>query len=144
LKRDILKFFQAYVAEMIEIGGSNFPKTISSSLGEKLGKIYKTMEVVDIKDGLKKIYDLLEIPYEIRDLEDGKFEVEVKYDENFCPIGGEFNPEKAKLIQESICSPYIIGFLSELDTNYKYSGCVKQCILADNHKICRYIVEREE
>ena len=37
--RDALKFFQSYIKEMIDVGGANLPKSISASLGAKLGKI---------------------------------------------------------------------------------------------------------
>ncbi|MBY9006758.1 MAG: hypothetical protein KGD63_08375 [Candidatus Lokiarchaeota archaeon] len=145
MTKDILKFFQAYVTEMIDIGGENLPKSIASGLGEKLAKIYKKIEIDEIKDGIKHIYDILEIQYEIKDIERDKFEVEVKFDENFCPIGGEFNPDKAKLIQKSICDPYMLGFLAEMEPEYRYEGCIKQCILENgNQKVCRYIIERVE
>ena len=129
---------------MIEIGGENLPKSIASGLGEKLAKIYKTIEIDEIKDGIKRIYEILEIQFEIEDINRDKFTVEVKFDEDFCPIGGGFNPDKAKTIQESICNPYMMGFLAELDPEYKYLGCVKQCVLEENQKVCRYIVERVE
>ncbi|MBN1215737.1 MAG: hypothetical protein JXA99_09910 [Candidatus Lokiarchaeota archaeon] len=144
MTKDILKFFQAYVSEMINIGGENLPKSIASGLGEKLAKIYKNMDIDDIKDGIKQIYETLGIHYQINDIDRDKFEVEVKFSENFCPIGGECNPDKAKMIQNSICEPYMIGFLAELDADYKYIGCVKQCILENNQNICRYTIERKE
>ncbi|GAH80770.1 unnamed protein product, partial [marine sediment metagenome] len=36
-----LKLFQAYIKEMIEVGGENLPKILSATLGAKLGKAYK-------------------------------------------------------------------------------------------------------
>ena len=39
--KDALKFFQAFINEMIDVGGVNLPKSISVSLGAKLGKILK-------------------------------------------------------------------------------------------------------
>ena len=41
LVKSSLKFFHAYIREMVKVGGPNFPKTISTKLGIKLGKLYK-------------------------------------------------------------------------------------------------------
>ena len=33
--KDVLKFFQAYIKEMIDVGGNNLPKAISVKSGSK-------------------------------------------------------------------------------------------------------------
>ena len=53
--RDALKFFQAYIKEMIDVGGVNLPKSISVSLGAKLGKLLRERGLIGLENSLKKI-----------------------------------------------------------------------------------------
>ena len=57
--REALKFFHAYIKEMIDVGGANLPKSISASLGAKLGKMLKNRGVIGLENSLKRIYKVL-------------------------------------------------------------------------------------
>lgn len=141
---DALKFFQAYIKEMINIGGENFPKTISSGLGANLAKLYKSKGINDICTGLKESYKVLGSIVEVNQLSDDKIEVSITYHEDFCPIGGKYDPEKADLIQKSICTPYTGGFLNELNSEYKYSAIHQECILKSRGNSCKYTLTLEK
>ena len=86
---DALKFLQAYIKEMISIGGENLPKTISARLGAKLAKLYKEKGISSIDSGLKKSYNVLDATAQInRKKNDKEIEVTIKHRKKFCPIGG--------------------------------------------------------
>jgi len=68
--KEALKFFQAYINEMIDIGGFNLPKSISSSLGAKLGKILKTRSPMSLENSLKKLYNVLNAKTKINTIDD--------------------------------------------------------------------------
>lgn len=135
---DALKFFQAYIKEMISIGGENLPKTISAGLGANLAKLYKEKGILNIEKGLKNSYSVLNAKAHITQINDNKYEVNIKHRKKFCPIGGKYNPDKANLIQKSICIPYTVGFLNEMDPQFKYSWEIHKCILESNENYCRY------
>lgn len=135
---DALKFFQAYIKEMIDIGGENLPKTISAGLGANLAKIYKERGISTIEAGLKESYSVLDAKTHITKINDNTFEVLTKHRKKFCPIGGKFNPNRAELIQKSVCIPYTVGFLNELDPDFKYNWTIHDCILENNENCCRY------
>ena len=101
--KEALKFFQAFIKEMIDIGGSNLPKSISSSLGAKLGKILKTRKPLSLENSLKKIYNVFNARTKIRTIDDNNLEITLQYKKEFCPIGGKYSPDKVDLIQRSIC-----------------------------------------
>jgi len=126
---DALKFLQAYIKEMISIGGENLPKTISARLGAKLAKLYKEKGISSIDSGLKKSYTVLDATAQIK---------------KFCPIGGKYDPEKADLIQKSVCIPYTVGFLNEMDPQFKYKWDIHECILNTNTNYCRYTLYLEK
>ncbi|MBD3214303.1 MAG: hypothetical protein GF311_16960 [Candidatus Lokiarchaeota archaeon] len=138
ITKHALKFFQSYVTEMIDIGGENLPKSISSRLGAKLAKLYKERGITDIYKGLKISYEILKAIPSITDIDESTIEVKIQYPEKYCPIGGEKSPDKAEMIQEHICKPYTIGFLNELNPNLHYEGNVKQCILNNDKTYCKY------
>ncbi|MFX0058460.1 MAG: hypothetical protein ACFE85_06790 [Candidatus Hodarchaeota archaeon] len=146
MSKDALKFFQAYLKEMIEIGGPNFPKSISTELGAKLAKIYKERGIYDLENGLRLSYQAINANPKIERLNQKTFQIVMKYPKRFCPIGGKFRDdiEHAEMIQNSICFPYTYGFLNELDSNFKYKGTIKECILKNNRDICHYLLELEE
>jgi len=146
MSKDALKFFQAFLKEMIEIGGPNFPKSISSELGAKLAKIYKGRGIYGIEHGLRLSYKAMDANPKIERLNQNTLEIKMKYPKSFCPIGGKFrnDAEHAEMIQNSICFPYTYGFLNEMDSNFKYNGTIKECILKNNRDICHYILELEE
>ncbi len=145
MSRDALKFFHSYVKEMIDIGGPNLPKTIAARLGSKLARIYKRMGISDAMEGLRESYRAIKGYPEIKKVGTGIYEVKTKYMRKFCPIGGApQNGKQAELVQNSICQPFTIGFLSELDPRFKYKGVVEECILDSNKKSCRYTLQLEE
>ena len=113
--KEALKFFHNWINEMIDIGGPNLPKAVSTRLGAKLGNLYKKRGISDIKSGLKKSYEILNGKTSIQEVDDNTIEVDIEYSREFCPIGGGFNKDKAKVIQESICYPYTIAFLNTID-----------------------------
>ncbi len=136
---DALKFFQAYIKEMISIGGENLPKTISSGLGANLAKLYKKKGIVDIEAGLKESYRVLGATAHLNRKND-KIEVKTKHRKKFCPIGGKYDPEKAELIQQSVCIPYTVGFLNELAPQFNYKWEIHECILETNGTHCHYTI----
>jgi len=146
MTKHALKFFQAYIQEMIEIGGPNLPKSISSRLGARLAKLYKTRGISGIENGLRVSYQVLKTKPRITKLNENTLHVTMKYSKKFCPIGGKFkdNPEYAEIVQDSICFPYTYGFLNEMDPNYKYQGTIKECILKSDNNICEYLLKFEE
>ena len=142
---DALKFLQAYIKEMISIGGENLPKTISAGLGAKLAKLYKEKGILSIDSGLKKSYTVLDATAQInRKKNDKEIEVTIKHRKKFCPIGGKYDPEKADLIQKSLCIPYTVGFLNEMDPQFKYKWDIHECILNTNTNYCRYTLYLEK
>ena len=140
--KDALKFFQVYIKEMIEIGGENLPKAISSKLGSKLGKMYKDRGyTLDIGTALKQIYIALNGKPVIKQLDENNYEVIVKFAKKFCPIGGSYNPSRASIFQESVCIPYMRGFLNEIFPRLIFGEDIKNCIPLNNQKICHYILK---
>jgi len=141
---DALKFFQAYIKEMISIGGENLPKTISAGLGANLAKLYKEKGLLGIGSGLKKSYTVLDAKAQIKQINANQLEVKIKHRKKFCPIGGKYNPDKANLIQKSVCIPYTVGFLNEMDSQFKYNWDIHECILETNNHHCRYTLFLEK
>ncbi len=142
--RDALKFFHAYVNEMIEVGGSNLPKTISTSLGLKAGKLLKDRGTTGIENSLKMINEVFKAKTTIKPLDDGIFEVILNYKSNFCPLGGKSNPNRSNIIQNAICVPYITSILNFLHSDLKFTAKVIDCIMSSDEKICRYKLTTEE
>jgi len=142
--RDALKFFHAYVNEMIEVGGVNLPKSISTGLGSKIGKLLKDRGTTGVENSLKMINDVFKAKTTIKPLDDGIFEVSLNYKSNFCPLGGELNPNRSEIIQNSICVPYITAILDTLHSDLKFSAKVIDCIMNSSEKICRYKLTTEE
>ncbi|MFX0029528.1 MAG: hypothetical protein ACFE8B_09980 [Candidatus Hermodarchaeota archaeon] len=129
---------------MIDVGGNNLPKAISSKTGAKLGKLYKKKELpLDIKNALIQIYRALNAKPKVIRINDNTYEVIIKYRKKFCPIGGSGNSSHATLFQENICRPYTRGFLNELFPNYKFESDILNCIPLNNHKTCHYILKVE-
>jgi len=142
LVKDALKFFQAYIREMIDIGGSNLPKAISTKSGSKLGKLYKERGLaLDLSLALKQIYSALNGKPLIKQLNDEIYEVIVRYSKKFCPIGGGYNPSRALIFQENICIPYTRGFLNELFPQFSFDSEILNCIPLHNQRACHYILK---
>lgn len=130
---------------MIDIGGPNLPKAISSKSGAKLGKLYKKKGFpMDIVLALKQIYSALKAKPTIIRLNDNTYEVIIKYKNKFCPIGGIHNPSRAPIFQENICIPYTRGFLNELFPQYNFKEDIVNCIPLNNHRTCHYILKFEK
>lgn len=139
---DVLKFFQAYIKEMIDIGGSNLPKAIAVKSGSKLGKFYKEKGLPsDIEVVLKQFYTALRGNPTIKKIDDNNYEVIVKYSKKFCPIGGSYNPSRGTVFQENICIPYTKGFLSELFPQFTTEADFINCIPLNNKKTCHFILK---
>ncbi len=140
--KDVLKFFQAYVKEMIDIGGRNLPKAISVKSGSKLGKFYKARgSSLDLEVVLKQFYTGLKGKPTIKKLDDNNYDVSVKYSKKFCPIGGTYDPSRGTIFQENICIPYTKGFLSELFPQFMTEAEFLNCIPLNNKKTCHYILK---
>ncbi|MFX1490143.1 MAG: hypothetical protein ACFFBI_13400 [Promethearchaeota archaeon] len=139
---DVLKFFQAYVKEMIDIGGNNLPKAVSVKSGSKLGKFYrKRVSVLDLEVVLKQFYAGLNGKPTIKKIDDNTYDVCVKYSKKFCPIGGSYDPSRGTIFQENICVPYTKGFLSELFPQFTTEADFLDCIPLNNKKTCHYILK---
>ncbi len=142
--RDALKFFQAFINEMIDVGGINLPKSISVSLGAKLGKILKERGISSLEGSLQKIYSVLNAKTKINSIDNNTREITLKFRSNFCPLGGKHNPDRAELIQKTICIPYTKAILNSLDPDTKYKIELMDCILKSNNKSCQYILRVKE
>ncbi len=137
-----MKFFQAYIKEMIDIGGNNLPNAISTKSGSKLGKLYKERGLaLDLGFALKQIYFALNGKPVIKQLNDDIYEVIVRYSKKFCPIGGAHNPSRALIFQDNICIPYTQGFLNELFPQFLFESEILNCIPLNNQKTCHYILK---
>ena len=129
---------------MIDVGGNNLPKAISSKSGAKLGKLYKKRGLpMDIESALKQIYNVLNAKPKIIKLNDSTYEIILKYQKKFCPIGGSHNASRGPLFQENICIPYTRGFLNEIFPNQKFKADILNCIPLNNNKTCHYILKLE-
>ena len=136
--RDALKFFQNFIYEMIDIGGINLPKSISSSLGAKLGKLLKNRGTESLEESLKKIYSVLKAKTSIKTIDDNTLDIALRYKNTFCPIGGKFNPNRTDVIQKTICVPYTMAILNSCHPEFRYKAEVVECILETNNRVCRY------
>ncbi len=141
--KDVLKFFQAYINEMIDVGGLNLPKSISISLGAKLGKLLRERGVSGVENSLKKIYSVLKAKTKIVANDDNTLDISLRYSNRFCPIGGKINPDRAKIIQDAICIPYTSSILNSLHPDLKFFPEIKECILNSNEKNCNYKLRME-
>ena len=127
---------------MIDIGGENLPKAISSKLGAKLGKMYRDQGfTLEIGTALKQIYTALNGRPVIKQLNENRYEVIVKFSKKFCPIGGSSSPSRAPIFQNNICIPYTRGFLNELFPQFIFGEDILNCIPLNNQKICHYILK---
>ncbi|MFX0024391.1 MAG: hypothetical protein ACFE9S_18880 [Candidatus Hermodarchaeota archaeon] len=57
--KDALKFFQAYIKEMIDVGGNNLPKAISSKSEIKnyRNAIYNIHKLLDLLNPLFNVFE---------------------------------------------------------------------------------------
>jgi hypothetical protein len=138
--RDALKFFHNFIREMIDIGGPNLPKSISASLGAKLGKLLQNRGLSNLEGSLKKIYNVLNAKTKINHIDENTLDISLRYRSRFCPLGGKHNPERAKVIQDTLCVPYTIAILNTLNPDFKYKADIKECILESHGKKCHYLL----
>jgi hypothetical protein len=139
MSRDSLKFFQSYIRELADIGGDNLPRTVSTKLGIKLGKLFKDRDPSsNLSVNLRKIYRALNAKPKIEKLDDNTYDVQVKHQKRFCPIGGNYKPGNANFVHHSICIPYTLGFLHELEPDLKFEADIKNCIISTHTKTCHY------
>jgi hypothetical protein len=143
--KDALKFFHAYINEMIDVGGENLPRAVSTKLGGKLGALYKNRGITNLEAALKQIYKVLGAKTKIKKVNGNIFDVRIKHSKKFCPIGGSKNPKQAKIIQDNICYPYTKSFLKTLFPNLRFEAEIKGCILTNsNSNYCQYTLETKE
>ena len=144
MSNNSLKFFQSFILEMADIGGENLPKTVSTKLGTKLGRLYKQRSPnAKLETNLKKIYTILGAKPQVTRLDANELSVTIKHRKNFCPIGGKYNLNRANFVNKNICIPYTLGFLHEIEPNIKFKAELKSCIVSHNKKICHYILKME-
>lgn len=143
-RRDTLTFFQAFINEMVDVGGANLPKSISVSLGAKLGKILRERGVTGIENSLMRIYNALKAKIRINVNDDNSYDIYLKFSKKFCPIGGKLNPERANIIQETICIPYTTSILNTIHPDLRFHPDFKECIVRSNDNICHYHLKTEE
>jgi len=143
--KDVLKFFQAYIKEMIDVGGTNLPKAISVKSGSKLGKLYKERESLSsLEVVLKQFYTAFNGKPTIKKIDDNTYDVNVKFSKKFCPIGGIYNPSRGSVFQENICIPYMKGLISEIFPQLTIELDFLNCIPLDNQRTCYYILKVQE
>lgn len=127
---------------MLDIGGPNLPKTISTKLGLKLGRVYKEKKLApDLETGLIQLYKSLGGKVSIKKVEDNTYDVLVKYNTKFCPIGGKYNPSRAETFVKSVCIPYTVAFLTEIVPDIRVETEIKQCVMALDQNCCNYILK---
>jgi hypothetical protein len=140
--KDALKFFHAYINEMIDVGGENLPRAVSTKLGSKLAELIKARGYKDLGSALNQIYKVLGAKTSIKKIDENTYDIVLKYSKRFCPIGGKRNPKQAKVIQNNLCIPYTRSFLTTLLPNYIFEARIKECILDENsNRHCRYVLE---
>lgn len=123
---------------MINLGGENLPRSISTRLGSKLAKIYKEREIESLEQALRDLYEILGAEVKIKKVSEKKFNIRIKHPYQFCPIGGSYNPSKREKFLEIVCIPYTIGFLKEFKPVNGYHLELKNCILRDGGQLCEY------
>ncbi|MFW9770881.1 MAG: hypothetical protein ACFFEO_01755 [Candidatus Thorarchaeota archaeon] len=140
--KDALKFFHAYINEMIDLGGENLPRAVSTKLGSKLADIIKAKGYIGLEPALKQIYKVLGAKTSIKKIDDHSYDIVLRYSKRFCPIGGKRNPKQAKIIQNNLCIPYTKSFLSSLLPNFLFEAHIKECILDEHsNRHCNYLLE---
>jgi len=136
--KDALKFFHAYINEMIEVGGENLPRAVSTKLGAKLAALYKRKGINDLTTALKTAYKALGASTSIKKIDENTYLINLKHSKKFCPIGGTRNPKYAKTIQDSVCFPYTRSFLTGLFPEFQFETEIKECIVDNSNSHCKY------
>ncbi|MBN2151804.1 MAG: hypothetical protein JW839_10180 [Candidatus Lokiarchaeota archaeon] len=137
METDYLKFFQSFIASLVQMGGINLLRSNSTMLGRNLGEIYKKRGVTDFHTALKSMFRAMGgKTVEITDDKEGGFTVETDFGETFCPIGGAVKPKRHEMFFEGICKPYAIGFLSAFKQGARLEIACKSCVLKDADSKC--------
>ncbi len=137
---DIIKFFQAFIRQMIKVGGKNLPKTISSSLGGELGKYYLKNNVLDGKTALTGMIEGMGGKLEIIE-QNNAWILKIQYPVEFCPIGGKQDTVRFEDTTQSVCIPYLVGYLQALKMKLTQNPTLNKCIVRDGGCNCEFQVE---
>jgi hypothetical protein len=137
---DIIKFFQAFIRHMAKVGGKNLPKTISSSLGAELGKTYLKRQVTDWKSTVTGMFEGMGGKIDIFERAE-KWVLKIQYPTEFCPIGGKKDTERFNITTESVCVPYLAGFLKITAGKLNKNPDVSHCIVREGGNTCEFQFE---
>ncbi len=132
---DIVKFFQAFIRQMAAVGGTNLPKTISASLGANLGRRYAQQGIPDWKEALPRMIEAMGGNLDVVEC-GGEVSLKIRYLGGFCPIGGNLTPTHFESVTESVCKPYITGFLRALQVKLGHPPAIQRCIVRDGGTAC--------
>lgn len=141
VETDYLKFFQSFIASMVEIGGINLPRSVSSKLGRNLGEIYKQRGVTDPETALTSMFKAMGGEKVIFERHATGFSITTRYPTDFCPIGGALKPKRHEMFIESICYPYARGFLSAFEPQARIDIQCKDCVLRSGDNCCKMVVD---
>ena len=123
---------------MIELGGENLPRAVSTKLGAKLAALYKERGIIDLTTALETSYKALGASTSIKKIDENTYIIKLKHSKKFCPIGGKRNPTNAQNIQDSICTPYTKSFLTSLFPEFKFESEILECIVDNSNSHCSY------
>lgn len=137
MMENVVKFFQSYITGLADMGGLNFPKSVSSLMGAKLRKLYAKKGITGVEEALTSMFEGIGGNVLFKHLSDGDYVVTVDYPQQFCPIGGKDNPKRQQVFNEFICRPYSEGFLRGLDKDSAAKIEVEECLLQENAQYCR-------
>ncbi len=137
METDYLKFFQSFIANMVQMGGINLLKSNSTMLGRNLGEIYKKRGITDVHVALKSMFRAMAgKTVDIAGDKDGGFTVETEFETDYCPIGGAVKPKRHEMFFEGICKPYAIGFISAFKQGARIDLVCKSCVLKTGDSKC--------
>ena len=138
METDYLKFFQSFIANMVQMGGINLLKSNSTMLGRNLGEIYKKRGTTDVHAALKSMFHAMAgKTVEIADEKGGGFTVNTEFETDYCPIGGTVKPKRHDMFFEGICKPYAVGFISAFKPGAKIDLVCKSCVLKTGGNKCK-------
>ncbi|MBD3188404.1 hypothetical protein GF325_16330 [Candidatus Bathyarchaeota archaeon] len=141
---DTIKFFQSFVAQMVEIGGINLPRSIATKLGRNLGDLYRKKGVGDYKEALESMFRGMGGKTRKFEQDEHGFTILIEYPREFCPIGGGHKPQRFEIFTEAICRPYAIGFLSAFLPRTKIRMKFLNCVLKEVGKTCSIVARIEK
>jgi hypothetical protein len=137
LETDYLKFFQSFIASMVQMGGINLLRSNSTMLGRNLGEIYKKRGITDSNQALQSMFKAMGgKTVTISNDHEGTLTVATEFETEYCPIGGSVKPKRHEMFFEGICKPYAVGFLSTFKPGSKISVSCKSCVLKSVDSKC--------